>query len=116
MNESATLQQIPSPRADRWRASMTASRIPSERTSFTSPIINYEPAPLGAALCPPPSPAALHRSTPRRSPCPSGGWGPGLRGEYSQRPVASRPLVRDPQPPHAAVVFADAALRRVLEV
>ncbi|HET6731323.1 Rv3235 family protein [Mycobacterium sp.] len=78
---------------------MTASRIPSERTTFTSPIINYEPAPLGAALCPPPSPAALHRSTPRRL-----------------RPVASRPTVRDPQPPHVAVAFADAALRRVLEV
>ena len=78
---------------------MTASRIPSERTTFTSPIINYEPAPLGAALCPPPSPAALHRSTRRRL-----------------RPVASRPIVHEPQPPHAAVVFADAALRRVLEV
>jgi hypothetical protein len=78
---------------------MTASRIPSERTTFTSPIINYEPAPLGATLCPPPSPAALHRSTPRRL-----------------RPVASRPIARDPAPPHAAVVFADAALRRVLEV
>lgn len=89
---------------------MTASRIPSERTSFTSPIIDYEPAPLGAPLCPPPSPAALHRSRP------SGGRASSLRGEYPHRPVASRPIVREPQPPHAAVVFADAALRRVLEV
>jgi hypothetical protein len=87
---------------------MTASRIPPERTSFTSPIIDYEPPPVGAAPvlnaagqaapCPPPSPAALHRHTPRRL-----------------RPVASHP-VREPKPPHAAVVFADAALRRVLEV
>ena len=34
-----------------------------------------------------------------------------MRGEYPQRPVP-----RDPLPPHAVVVFADAALRRVLEV
>ena len=96
---------------------MTASAIPPERASFTSPIIDYEPPPVGMGNtpCPPPSPAALHRHTPRRSPCPSGGWGPSLRGEYPQRPVASRP-VREPRPPHAAVVFADAALRRILEV
>jgi Family of unknown function (DUF6459) len=80
---------------------MTASAIPPERASFTSPIIDYEPPPVGIGVtpCPPPSPAALHRHTPRRL-----------------RPVASRPMVREPQPPHAAVVFADSALRRVLEV
>jgi Family of unknown function (DUF6459) len=90
---------------------MTASAIPPERASFTSPIIDYEPPPVGIGVpaCPPPTPAALHRHTPRRSPCPSG-------GRYPLRPVASRPIVREPQPPHAAVVFADAALRRVLEV
>jgi Family of unknown function (DUF6459) len=88
---------------------MTASRIPPERASFTSPIIDYEPPPVGYPQCPPPSPTALHRRTPRPSPCPSG-------GRYPQRPVASRPMVREPLPPRAAVVFADAALRKVLEV
>jgi Family of unknown function (DUF6459) len=52
-----------------------------------------------AAPCPPPSAAALHRHTPR-----------------PLRAVVSRAIVREPSPPHAAVVFADAALRRVLEV
>jgi len=90
---------------------MTASAIPPQRASLTSPIIDYEPPPVDAspavnaaglrAPCPPPTPAALHRHTPRRSPL---------------RPVAPRPIVREPRPPHAAVVFADAALRRVLEV
>ena len=89
---------------------MTASAIPPQKASLTSPIIDYEPPPVGAvpelniagqAPCPPPTPAALHRHTPRRSPL---------------RPVASRPIVREPRPPHAAVVFADAALRRILEV
>jgi hypothetical protein len=88
---------------------MTASRIPSERASLTSPIIDYEPPPVGYPQCPPPSPAALHRRTPRPSPCPSG-------GRYPQRPIAARAIVPAPPPPRAAVVFADAALRRVLEV
>ena len=90
---------------------MTASRISSEPVSLTTPIIDCEPPPVGITACPPPSPAALHRRTPRPSPCPSGGWAPSLRGEYPQRPVP-----RDPLPPRAAVVFADVALRRVLEV
>ena len=77
---------------------MTASRIPPEPPSFTSPIIDCEPPPVGITACPPPSPAALHRRTPRPI-----------------RPVP-RPVPRDPLPPHAAVVFADAALRRVMEV
>ena len=38
-----------------------------------------------------------------------------MRGEYPQRPVP-RPMPRDLLPPRAAVVFADAALRHVLEV
>lgn len=62
------------------------------------PIVDYEPAPVGAAACKPPSPAALHRSTPRplrRAPC------------YTPA---------EPEVPRAAAVFADAALRRALEV
>jgi hypothetical protein len=77
---------------------MTASRIPSEQASFTSPIIDYEPPPVGYQQCPPPSPAALHRRTPR-----------------PLRRVATCPA-QDPLPPQAVIVFADAALRRVLEV
>lgn len=77
---------------------MTASRIPSEEVSLTTPIIDCEPPPVGIAACPPPSPAALHRRTPR-----------------SIRSVPC-PAPRDPLPPRAAVMFADAALRRVLEV
>jgi hypothetical protein len=76
---------------------MTASRIPHEPPSLTTPIIDCEPPPVGITACLPPSPAALHRRTPR-----------------SLRPVG-RPA-RDPMPPRAALEFADAALRRVLEV
>jgi hypothetical protein len=76
---------------------MTASRTPSEPITFTAPIIDCEPPPVGVTACPPPSPAALHRRTPR-----------------PLRPV--RPVPREPLPPRAAVEFADAALRRILEV
>lgn len=77
---------------------MTASRIPSDPVSLTTPIIDCEPPPVGITACPPPSSAALHRRTAR-----------------SLRSVP-RPVPRDPLPPRAALVFADAALRRVLEV
>ncbi|HKP43552.1 Rv3235 family protein [Mycobacterium sp.] len=77
---------------------MTAIPIPPEPTSFMSPVVDYEPTPVGVTACPPPSPAALHRRTPRPI-----------------RSVAAHP-VREPQPSHEAIVFADAALRRVLEV
>ena len=77
---------------------MTASRIPPEPASFTMPIIDCEPPPVGITACPPPSPAALHRRTARA-----------LRS-------VPHPVPREPLPPRSAVVFADAALRRVLEV
>ena len=92
---------------------MTASRIPTAATSpvtspvaslapaasFTSPIIDYEPPLVGVAVaCSPPTPAALHRHTTRR-----------LRAV----PVAP---AHDAVPPRAAAIFADTALRRVLEV
>ncbi|WP_101948688.1 Rv3235 family protein [Mycobacterium sp. 3519A] len=76
---------------------MTASRVPSAPVSLTTPIIDCEPPPVGLAACPPPSSAALHRRTVR-----------------TLRPV--RPLPRSPLPPPAVVAFADAALRRILEV
>ena len=77
---------------------MTATRIPPEPSSFTTPIIDCEPPPVGITACPPPSLAALHRRT--------------------ARPLRSVPhaVPREPSPPRSAVVFADAALRRVLEV
>src|ERR1700754_2463828 len=83
---------------ERWRKPMTASRIPPEPASYTSPIIDCEPPPVVIPACPPPTPAALHRRTPRQ-----------LRS-------VPRPAPRDPLPPHAVVVFADSALRRVMEV
>jgi hypothetical protein len=76
---------------------MTASRVPSEPVSLATPIIDCEPPPVGLAACPPPSSVALHR-----------------RGGHRLRPV--RPLPRDPLPPPSVVAFADAALRRILEV
>jgi uncharacterized protein DUF6459 len=55
------------------------------------------------APCPPPSPAALHRHIPRA-----------LRSVPAA--PASGPHGGEPVPPRAAAVFADTALRRVLEV
>lgn len=85
---------------------MTAARIPTRRTSFTSPVVDYEPPPVGAQpVGPCPSPrrsrsAALHRHSSR-----------------PLRPVpVARPLPGELAPPRAAVVFADTALRRILEV
>lgn len=79
--------------------SSPSSPADAERPSFTSPVVDYEPAPTDVAVpaCPAPSPAALHRRTPRML-----------------RPAA-RPDA-DPAAPRAAAVFADVALRRVLEV
>jgi hypothetical protein len=77
---------------------MTASRISPDPVSLTTPIIDCEPPPVGITACPPPSPAALHRRTAR-----------------SHRSVP-RPVPRDPLPPRSALVFANTALRRVLEV
>lgn len=79
---------------------MTTPQLPPGLPSFTSPVIDYEPPPVGsdgppAVLCPPPSTTALHRHTARR-----------------MRPPREQPEA----PPRAAVLFADAALRRVLEV
>lgn len=75
------------------------TRIANGRPSLTSPVVDYEPPPVGAAVapCPPPASAALHRHTPR------------------PLTPADRPL-REPPVPRAAAIFADTALRRVLEV
>jgi hypothetical protein len=76
-----------------------APSLESPRSSFTSPIIDYEPPLVGMTpACSPPMPAALHRHTQRRL-----------------RAVPTAPA-RDSAPPRAAAIFADTALRRVLEV
>ncbi|HKV21226.1 MAG TPA: Rv3235 family protein [Mycobacterium sp.] len=75
---------------------MTAAQIPFEAGALTAPVVDYEPPPFDpAAPCPAPTPAALRRPL-RRA----------LR-------VAERTAET---PPPAAAAFADAALRRVLEV
>jgi hypothetical protein len=84
-------------------AAVTTSRLsrPTAAGALVSPIVDYEPAPVAVpAPCPAPTSAALHRSTPR----------PLLRAPTADRPARELP------PPRAAAVFADAALRRVLEV
>ena len=75
------------------------ARTATTRPSLISPVVDYEPPPVGASTppCPAPSPAALHRRTPR------------------PLAPADRPLRESPAP-RAAAVFADTALRRVLEV
>lgn len=87
---------------------MTASPTPAPaaetpRPAVIAPVIDFEPPPVGAAACPPPNSAALRRRSP------TGGRTP--RPEHLQRAAAP------PEPAaRAATVFADAALRRVLEV
>ncbi|BBY48919.1 hypothetical protein MARA_23870 [Mycolicibacterium arabiense] len=77
---------------------MSASPIATARQSLTAPVIDYEPPPVGTtAPCPMPTSTAMHRRTPR------------------PMTPATRPR-REAPVPRAAAVFADAALRRVLEV
>ena len=113
---------------------MTASRNQSEPTTLVSPVIDYEPPPLGitpalnvagqaAPLARPRSgdcrrgaamsPARGSRDCRARRSCP-----PRTRVRRSIAPCrpASHAAVREAAPPRAAVVFADSALRRVLEV
>lgn len=72
------------------------------------PVVDCEPAPVGVGACPPPTPKALRRRQSR-------GPGVGGRAAHPQRPAPIVP-VREPAPSPGAVAFADAALRRVLEV
>jgi hypothetical protein len=103
MDRSVPLQQAPlaALQLNRWRGPLTASQIPFEPGAFTAPVVDYEPPPYdvmaGPPACPAPTPASLHRSSRRGS-----------------RPV-ERPPVQTAPPPEAAA-FADAVLRRVLEV
>jgi hypothetical protein len=76
---------------------MTTSQTPAPGPALVSPVVDYEPPPVGMSVC---------RSTPvlRR------------RVARTSRIPAGRAAVREPAPPRSAVTFADAALRRVLEV
>jgi hypothetical protein len=75
---------------------MTASRRPTEALPLVSKVIDCEPAPVGVAACR--SAPALRKRVPR-----------------PQHRI-THPTATDIAPPRDAVVFADAALRRVLEV
>jgi hypothetical protein len=78
---------------------MTTVHKPSvAAAALVSPVIDYEPSPGGQAPCPPPTHQALRRHTPRR------------------RAAPTATAACESAPPRAAVVFADAALRRVLEI
>jgi Family of unknown function (DUF6459) len=78
---------------------VTASKLPFRPGALTAPVVDYEPAPFDVAAgpppCPAPTPAVLHRR----------------RGQRPAQASAS-----DVAPPASAVGFADAAVRRVLEV
>lgn len=75
---------------------MTSLRNPIDPGPLISPVIDCEPPPEGVTACRPVTPKALRRRPPR--------------------PVRQAPAVAPEPPPRTAVVFADAALRRVLEV
>ena len=76
---------------------MTTSHTPSPGPPFVSPVVDYEPPPVGMSVCR--STPTLHRRALRPSPR-----------------LNHHGTVREAEPPRAAVIFADAALRRVLEV
>ena len=100
---------------------MTASQIPFEPGAFTAPVVDYEPPPYDVMAGPPlhvagspapalnvagsPAPAACPAPTPPRCTAHPGA----ARGPSSGCPSQTAP------PPEAAA-FADAVLRRVLEV
>ncbi|MGV0791621.1 Rv3235 family protein [Mycolicibacterium sp. XJ1819] len=74
---------------------MSVPQHPSEQSALVAPVIDYEPPVIGTAAC--------------RSVTP-------LRRRAARAPRVARPAVREAAPPPTAVMFADAALRRVLEV
>lgn len=76
---------------------MTTSPTPKPGAPLVSPVVDYEPQPVGLAVCR--SKPVLHRRSSRPS-----------------SPARYGPAVREADPPRTAVMFADAALRRVLEV
>jgi hypothetical protein len=103
MDRSVPLQQAPLAvlQNNRWRGPLTVSPIPFEPGAFTAPVVDYEPPPYDVtagppAACPAPTPAALHRS--------------------SRRALRAVERAAQAAPPPEAAAFADAVLRRVLEV
>jgi hypothetical protein len=90
---------------------MTTSRTPTvplrgtppprtgEANPLVSPVVDYEPPPVGVSVCR--STPVLRRRITRPSP---------------RHRAGAHAVVREAEPPRAAVAFADAALRMVLEV
>ncbi|WP_372512555.1 Rv3235 family protein [Mycobacterium yunnanensis] len=76
---------------------MTASPLPTRRTSFTTPVVDYEPPPI--VVCPAPTSAALHRHATK-----------------ALRSVPNVPEAGELPVPQVAAAFAETAIRRVLEV
>lgn len=89
-------------RIDPWGAAVTVTPNPPVRSSV-APVIDYEPPARAAVPCRPVPPASAPLSRPRRRHPPA---------RWAHRPARGRL----PAPLQSAAVFADAALRRVLEV
>jgi len=86
---------------------------PTRRRTQITPVIDCEPPPT-PGLCPPPTPNLCPPPTPNLCPPPTH---ESLRAPRPSGPGTHRPHPRPaPLPNRAAVAFADAALRRVLEV
>lgn len=82
----------------------TIPRQPHRDTFAVMPVVDYEPPPRDVRHCPPPSPTALRR---RNTHVPQG---------HSGRHATTARKSDTPAPIRQAAAFADAALRRVLEV
>ncbi|MGZ6780011.1 MAG: Rv3235 family protein [Mycobacterium sp.] len=89
---------------------MTTSQIPFEPGAFTTPVVDYEPPPFDVAVGgPAPDPAVAGRA----AVCPA----PTTAALNSPPRRPRRPAQRaETTPPPVAAAFADAVLRRVLEV
>ena len=83
--------------ASRTRTPGTPHSRGGAQTPLVSPVVDYEPPPVGMAVCR--SAPVLRRRVPRPT-----------------RHAQAIGHVREAEPPRDAVAFTDAALRRVLEV
>jgi hypothetical protein len=110
---------------------LTASQIPFEPGAFTAPVVDYEPPPYDVMAGPPlnvagsPAPALNVAGSPAPalnvagSPAPAACPAPTPASLHRSSRRGSRPVERLPvqtAPPPEAAAFADAVLRRVLEV
>ncbi|SNW17407.1 putative alanine, arginine and proline rich protein [Mycolicibacterium thermoresistibile] len=100
---------LPGPQSVPRSVPGSGPRHQSDANGYLSPVVDYEPPPIEiaspAAACPPPTSPLRHRHRTRAA-SPTGG----VHARVHAHPAAEAP------PPRAAAVFADAALRRILEV